>query len=300
MSHVVVLQAGAATLRLAPALGGRITACALEAPGGSPVPVLHPYPEHHTDLDRWAKGGLYPLVPYSGRIRNAQLHHAGRPWPLWPQVGSPHALHGHTHRRPWTLVNQGVDHAHLQHKHTPDTHWPWAFDATLQVHLAPQQATVAVALRNTGHTPMPAGIGLHPYLVHQPDDHVCFDALPPWPFDVDYLALPPGPPGTTPARHTLGPSDFAASEVTRFHASWAGHLDVLAGQCGRPRLQLVTTGALNHLVVHRPALAPYVCVEPVSHVADGFNLHAQGVPGTGTRVLEPGGVVAGELRLCLG
>jgi aldose 1-epimerase len=29
-------------------------------------------------------------------------------------------------------------------------------------------------------------------------------------------------------------------------------------------------------------------VEPVSHVSDGFNLHAKGLPGTGVEFIEPG------------
>ena len=50
-------------------------ACTLAGADGGARAVLHPYPEQHTDLDQWGKGGLYPLVPYSGRVRDA----AGRP-----------------------------------------------------------------------------------------------------------------------------------------------------------------------------------------------------------------------------
>jgi len=45
--------------------------------------------------------------------------------------------------------------------------------------------------------------------------------------------------------------------------------------------------------------SPSTCVEPVSHVADGFNLAARGIDGTGTVWLPAGGELQGQLRLSL-
>ncbi len=300
MSEVLVLRAGEAELRLAPALGGRITACTLVAVNGQRQTVLHPYPEHHVDLNHWAKGGLYPLVPYSGRIRNAQLSHAGQDWPLAPHEGSPHTLHGIAQRRPWVLEMQRSAESRLRYTHTPDAHWPWAFEATLDVVLAPQRLSVGVALRNVGDAPMPGGIGLHPYLPYQAADGLRFEAGKAWPFDADCLALTPPMGAGVPRSQHLEAQAFAAGEVTVFHAGWAGLLDVTPQGAAHERLRLEANGALNQLVIHRPAQSPYVCVEPVSHVADGFNLHARGVHGTGTRTLAPGETVQGSMAITLG
>jgi len=49
----------------------------------------------------------------------------------------------------------------------------------------------------------------------------------------------------------------------------------------------------------QPPQPLYLCLEPVSHVADGFNLAAGGVPGTGTVQLPPGGVLEGRMSLSL-
>jgi aldose 1-epimerase len=62
-------------------------------------------------------------------------------------------------------------------------------------------------------------------------------------------------------------------------------------------LTLIADGPLDHVVVHCPAGAAYLCVEPVSHVSDGFNLHAQGVPGTGVAVIAPGSEIAASLAM---
>ena len=52
----------------------------------------------------------------------------------------------------------------------------------------------------------------------------------------------------------------------------------------------------RHLVLYVPPGQDYFCLEPVSHVADGFNMLARGVQGTGVRVLGPGERLAGTVR----
>lgn len=294
---LVMLRAGAARLSLVPALGGRITACYLQGKDGLVQSVLQPYPETHTDLDVWAKGGLYPLVPYSGRIRDARLRHGGRVWPLEPYPASPHTLHGIAHRRPWVLAEHNGRHAVLTYRHRCDPHWPWDFDATLTVALSADTLSVDLRLCHLGEGEMPAGIGLHPYLLHDPRECIRYRADPAWPFDADYLALGAAPPKRGETEQGIGPSDCSAGEVTRFHAGWHGPLEVLDCVTGLPRLRLQARGAFDQLVIHRPAAARYVCVEPVSHVADGFNLAAAGVGGTGIRVLAPGMCLQGGVEI---
>jgi aldose 1-epimerase len=294
---VVTLRAGQSELRLLPAAGGRITACTLSSRDGTLQDVLQPYPEHRTDLEDWAKGGIYPLVPYNGRIRDAQLHHADRVWSLAAHAGSPHTLHGIAQRRPWHLLQSGTGQARLGYTHTPDAHWPWSFDTDMDVALEPGGVRIVLTLHNTSTTDMPGGLGLHPYFVHRPDNRLRFDAGSSWPFDADYL--PQEPPEEAGQRHawTLDAPCFAAGEVTHFIPNWSGTLDISSAQAQRVRL--TASGAMNQLVIHRPAQAPHVCIEPVSHVPDGFNLHAQGVPGTGTRILAPGEQLQGQLDIML-
>ncbi len=50
----------------------------------------------------------------------------------------------------------------------------------------------------------------------------------------------------------------------------------------------------GHIVVHRSG-ADYACIEPVAHVANGFNLASQAVLGTGTRLLDPGESLGGSI-----
>jgi len=260
----------------------------LEDEDGRLQPVLQPYPETHRDLDAWAKGGMYPLVPYNGRIRDSVLLHGGHEWRLRPHGAGPHTLHGIAQRRPWQLVAAAGGRAWIRYTHAPDADWPWAFEAELSLQLEPRALVAQLALRNTGVISMPAGIGLHPYLLHDAREPITYQASAPWPFDEDYLALRCAAPGPSLSPHSLTPELFAAGEITLFHPQWAGPVRM-------GKLRLHATGALTQLVLHRPAGAPYVCVEPVSHVPDGFNLAARGREGTGTRVLAPGQVLQGGL-----
>lgn len=88
---------------------------------------------------------------------------------------------------------------------------------------------------------------------------------------------------------------------------YAGHppesrmRELVVLQSGKSSARLLPTagGRVGHLVVHRPESLAYLCLEPVSHVADGFNLAARGVPDTGTRWLAPGDSPAGGMRFAL-
>ena len=63
---------------------------------------------------------------------------------------------------------------------------------------------------------------------------------------------------------------------------------------------LIETGApLDHLVFHVPPGGAYCCLEPVTHVADAFNLAASGVGGTGLRILQPGETLSATVRIGL-
>jgi aldose 1-epimerase len=50
-------------------------------------------------------------------------------------------------------------------------------------------------------------------------------------------------------------------------------------------------------VIYVPPGQDFFCIEPVSHVNDGFNLLERGVDGTGVRVLARGRRLAGTIRL---
>lgn len=60
---ITELAQGAARARLAPHLGGRVTALSLAAPGREAVELLLPFPEDTSELLHWPKGGFTRWCP---------------------------------------------------------------------------------------------------------------------------------------------------------------------------------------------------------------------------------------------
>jgi len=294
---VISLSNGAARAEIVPALGGRIANCVLprpDHPHETPAAVLHPFPTTETQVEQWAKGGIYPLVPYWGRIAQSVLNHGDLQYalPSYPDA-APHTLHGVAQRRPWQVQELADDRVTLVHRHAADVYWPWPFEARLDVRLHRFDLEVRLALRNMADEVVPSGIGLHPYLPASAQSVLQFHAPVLWEATPDCLAL---------RQAKLGPEeDFAAGRAlgeatfTGLYQRWRSPLSLKGADGGQ--LLLSATDTLDHLVVHQPAGAPYVCIEPVSHTADAFNLHARHVPDTGTRLLAPGQVLEGGMSL---
>lgn len=298
MSHTqhpsITLHHGQSSARLNPSLGGRIATCELRQADGRIAPVLHPFPEGETQVEQWAKGGIYPLVPYWGRIDQAVLKHAGVDHALavYPEA-APHTLHGIAQRRPWRVKQTTPDTALLDYQHEPDAHWPWAFAASLQVNLAEMALHVELILTNTSDTTMPAGIGFHPYLPRTASLRLRVQAERAWGCTADYLATQPI---AIPAESDFATErPFSDAGFTAFYENWQSPLTLCEGQ--GPRLLLTASSSLNHLVLHQPVGMPYVCVEPVSHVANAFNLAEQGMESTGAVFLPAGASLSGRMLL---
>jgi aldose 1-epimerase len=277
---ILELAQGPARVRLAPALGGRVTCLRLACGTADPVDILHPFPEVETDLLRWPKGGLYPLVPYWGRIREGRLATADGVVRLRPHPDAmPHTLHGPAHRHPWRIDWASETAARLLYEHAGDEDWPWRFRASLTVALpTPERCELALALENAGELSMPAGVGFHPYFASAETTRLVLDAGRDWPMDGAHLSLPvPGDP--------IAWDGAVNGPVTRQIVNWSGR----ARLC-RPETDILLEAGseLGCLVLHRPLAAKFLCLEPVSHVADASNLAAAGAGGSGARSLAAG------------
>ncbi len=108
----VTLRAGTLSAELAPTCGGRLAMLRVDGASGQwtssrPGALA-------VGSAKLAKGGAYPLFPYSNRIRGAVLHHAGRDVALRPHPAAPpHALHGPAHLRPWRLLSSDEANAEI-------------------------------------------------------------------------------------------------------------------------------------------------------------------------------------------
>lgn len=281
------LAVGDLRVTVAPQAGGRIAKFWRETPKG-PIHILQPMGPDAFDPFNWPKGGCYPLVPFSNRIRNGRFVFDGRERRLPIQPGTPDALHGFTQRRPWTVAAKTASSLTVTHIHTPDE-WDWAFSASQILDLAGDALTVTLSVKNLSDAPMPLGFGLHPYFAVALGDRIAFDADWNWAIDGGFIAT----------KREAKPMRYDAPQNT------TGRTDYLSGWSRKATIvrqdgttiRLTASDALDHFVFHVPDGGAYLCLEPVSHVADAFNLAASGHEGTGLVVLAPGAAVEASVRM---
>jgi aldose 1-epimerase len=265
-------------LDLAPERGGGVLHFHV---GGEPVfaDVRGPAP---------ADMACVPLLPFANRIANARFVVDGRQIALEPARDELHALHGTGWLRAWGVAASGADWAELRlASATGDGGWPWAWQGGQWFQLTEFGYRHRISLTNLGDTPMPAGIGLHPWLPRTPATH--------------YLGLhsaewQPGPDSL--------PRDFTAV-ATPF--DWWDGMPVASRrvdccQVGRDgtllidwperglRLEIVPDAVFGFTQVYVPD-ADYFCVEPVSHLPDAVNR----VGDTGLRWLATGESLSGSV-----
>jgi len=292
------LQAGALTMDVAPAAGGRIASLASTGKDGQRIDWLAPMSEaclrDGFDGMAWPKTGCYPLLPFSNRIRDGRFQWGGREVRLAPHPGQPHAMHGLAHARAWEVEQLSASSIVLGLRYVPQVdNWPWPFTATQTLLLSPTGLDAVMTLRNDGDTSMPAGGGFHPYIARTPGTRVQFDAATMWPTDAGEVAIRREP--VTAREDFRAPRALPDAGLSVYYSDWRQQA-VVAYEDGAT-LTLTADDPLDHFILHAPPGQPYVCLEPISHVADAINLAEQGWEGTGLRVLEPGETLSLRMQL---
>ncbi len=282
---VVRLAAFDLELELLPATGGSIGRFTL-ARDGRRIELMRPADPANLALGGPRGTASYPLVPFSGRIAWGRFRFDGRDVELPANMPpEPHAIHGDGWTAAWTVAESGPARAVLAYDHAAGA-WPWAYRAEQTFELTPAGLTVTMAVENRGPTPMPAGIGLHPYFPRAPETRVT--ARVPRVLVNDMAKLPVAVIETPPAWDLAAGRSVAELHLDSCFTGWDGaaRLD-WAGHS----LVIEADPVFGCLVVYtQPA---YVCVEPVSHEVDAVN---RGVEAAGLHVLPPGGRLAGSVR----
>ena len=274
--HTVVLSNSTWSLGVLPAWGGRIAH--LNAEG---LDILLPINANQFNPLDWPRAGAYPLMPYSNRIRNARLQFAGteHALPAHP-AARPHTLHGVTHTQPWQVMTSGSDNLSIACDYQGE-HWPWAFRAEQHFALAGARLRITLVLINLGQTPMPGGLGLHPYFQRHPGMRVQYRTGREWQIDEEYMATGAYLEGV---RNWSIDAD-AGEPLAHYQSRWDGQLQI---DYANGHVHLQASQVLNHFVAFAPVGSPYLCLEPVSHLADAFNQPRDSWAETGTHELAPG------------
>lgn len=271
---------------------------------GEWIDFIHPVPDGDTLLDRPTGHGCYLLAPWSSRIPNGEFRFGGQTYTVRKNWEDGSAIHGDVRLRPWTTerADEGFFEATLDSRELDDFNYPFALRFHHSLEASEDRLTVGMTVENVDEVPAPVGLGYHPFVLRRltwrdddvilqvPAEHVypARAAVPidrPVPVDgsLDLRSLRP-----------LGAHDldhcFTGLTENRFRIIYPG---------SRVEVRFELDENFSHAIVYapnsrdgngngNPIASPSFAIEPVTHVADGFNFLDKGWPDTGVRVLEPG------------
>jgi aldose 1-epimerase len=272
---VLSLRKGRLGVDLAPEAGGSVARFRCDG-----IDILRPMTDDAIASGKGNNAALYPLVPFSNRIANGQLAFEGEVFQLarnWPGVN--HPMHGDGWAHPWQVIAATDTSAEIVYEHARAGNggWPFRYRARQRYRLDDDQLAVAISLENLEDRPVPAGIGLHPFFVRDPDCTLTCRTTFAWRTDAEVLPVEriPVPPDW----------DFAAGRrpdsvaLDNCFDGWDGRATI-AWPARRLRLDLEASEPFRHLVIYTPPGQSFFCVEPVSHANGQVGLAALAARGT--------------------
>jgi aldose 1-epimerase len=304
-SSLLHLAAGELRLDLAPAVGGSIAGFRRVWQEGGHERELH-WLRPATDDGLAQRHPLamasFPLVPFCNRIRDGRASFEGREIrlpPNHPAEDSPHALHGLGWQREWTVQSSGPEQAVLALEIKAGPAWPWRFAATQTYRLHADGLEVSITLTNQDTAAMPAGIGHHPYFLHEPGTRLTTDTRAMW--EADDEVMPTGVAQTDVVRQLRQGALLADLHTDNNFTGWSreARIDWPADGNGPARSLLLQAEApLDHFVLYCQRGYEFFCAEPVSQCTDWLNLAGRYAPEDlgGTR-LAPGETLQARFRL---
>lgn len=255
----------------APALGGALLY--LRRRGAD---MLRPAPSLEAARQDPRNAACFPCVPYFGRLARG-LDFAGRHFdlaPTLPACDPDNAIHGEGWVSPWRIVEQTPASLTARFDYAPQRgRFPFPYRAEQKLTLDASGFAATLSIENAGPSPMPAGLGLHPYFRRTSQTRLAFSAG-------NFWTPPDGP--LAPPPDALGSEAAPLPAATR-DDTYAGFGGRVAIEDGRRRVVLASDAPALHLFA--PACENFFCLEPVTHLPGAF---VQGVSGPGARSLSPG------------
>lgn len=276
-------------IELIPALGGAVSLLSHDLRN-----VLRPM---GTGNDQILGASCFSLVPYPNRIAHGRFAFGGQVHRLPLNFGDhPHSLHGLGWQSAWRVVAKENDHIGLVHRHDGGPGWPWPYIAGQEIGADQDGAYFRLSLRNDGESPMPAGLGFHPYFPARDDTRLTARCETVWLSDADCI-----PTGRAPARHFADWSQGASVRhdvlIDHCHAGWDGKACIEQPADGFA-IHLSASPELRHLHLYMPPGRDFFCAEPVSCMPDALN-RPEPMEQTGLRVIAPGDTMTAEMRIGL-
>ena len=284
-----------------PGTGASLAYGKIRMPDGDWRNLLRPTPASRSaDPARCAS---YVLVPFSNRVCDGVLRFEGRSFQLRRYAGDRNAMHGTGLEFEWDVAaasDRSVTLA-LATDDVVGANSPWSFRAEVSYTLAGNRLTIGTRLTNTDSERFPAGFGHHPFFMRGIRDPTVSEVRLQIPTSGAYPLLDAIPVGRAlPPPAALDFRDMRALDAA-FHDDCFARLGtdpvLLEWPESGVRAAVHSDEVFAHTLLYAPKRRPFFAIEPVTNANDGFNLMAEGVPGHGVFILEPGETRSGDIRI---
>lgn len=283
-TELISLSSGDFSAAVCPTAGGSL-ADWKQTVAGKTTDLLRPATPEALKEKAADKTAMFPMVPYSNRIRGGYFIYWGirrTVPPNHPHVQDP--LHGEGWQTAWTVVQASEDSVTLRFEHDGKSGFPFAYSAQQSFILKDGHLTVELKIKNNGGIPMPCGLGVHPFFPKDEDTLVRFKTKTVWAHE---SAPPRERPIKTPPEWQFEKGlKISELELDTCFGGFDGQAEITWPSRGY-KINIEAKNDFNHVVVWTPEGEDFFCVEPVTNANDAFNLASRGIAGTGIKTLDP-------------
>jgi aldose 1-epimerase len=270
--NLLTIAAGPIRVELLPEVGARLHR--LQVFGNDLLRTPDDPAEHARDPFRW---GAYVMAPWCNRIAADATEVEGRLVTVPSNFPDGTAIHGQVYAARWGVESDGS----LAITGGGDG-WPWHYRCALRVRLSGASLTIDQSLTNLADTPMPAGLGLHPWFRRPLDLRIDAEVVLPSNIDPDASVEPVA--GSWDLR-MIGPvpADLDATWL----APGDPAVDLHWPEIGVWAAMRVRSDAGVCVCVASPSSLDAVAIEPQTHAPQGLRRFLLGEPG-GLHAIVPG------------
>ncbi len=239
--------------------------------------------EHARDPFQW---GAYVMAPWGNRIAATPTEVDGQLVAVASNFPDGTAIHGQVYDARWQLREDGA-----LWVRGGDDGWPWPYECALRVRIEDAVLEIELSLTNRAATPMPAGLGLHPWFRRPMDARINAQRV--LPSNTDPLAMVEPVSGSLDLR-TMRPMP------DDLDAAWLDPGDP-AGELHWPELGVAAvlrawSAAGVCIVAASPCPLDAVAIEPQTHAPQGLRRLLRGEP-QGLHSLAPGATMRLTIEL---
>lgn len=267
--EAVTLADGPIELELLPDAGARLHR--LRAFGHDLLRTPLDPSEHLRDPFRW---GAYVMAPWCNRIAATATTVDHELVMLAPNFEDGTAIHGQVYAARWTPMPDGGFAIR-----GGDDGWPWPYECHLRVAVVDPIVTLELSLTNLAPTPMPAGLGLHPWLRRPLEVRIDAESG---------IASNLGP--RAPIEPVVGPMDLRAMGpmTLDLDAAWLARgdppVELQWPELGVRAALRVRAADDTWIVAASPSALDAAAVEPQTHAPWGLDRLLRGEPGSMRRI----------------